>query len=265
MAPAAIVWDVDPAIFRIGAREIRWYGLLFALAIYLGYRFFERVFREEKLPPTLLDKLALYLIIGIVVGARLGHVLFYDWPYYRAHPAEIVKVWHGGLASHGGAVGIIIALWLFARKYGRAHPQISLLWLLDRMVIPTALGGALIRLGNLMNSEIIGKPAGVPWAFVFKRVDDLPRHPTQLYEAIAYLAVFFILRRLYHRPSWRRAPGRLLGAFLVMVFGMRFVIEFFKEWQEGFTHGMPINMGQMLSIPFVAAGAYFLFRKPGRD
>ncbi len=264
MLPAAIVWDVDPIIIHIGARGIRWYGLLFALAIYLGYRFFERVFREEKLPPQLLDRLALYVIIGIIVGARLGHVLFYDWPYYSRHPIDIIKIWEGGLASHGGAFGILLAFWLFVRKYRSQYPQLSYLWLLDRMVIPTALGGALIRLGNLFNSEILGRPADLPWAFIFKRIDNLPRHPAQLYEAVTYFLVFLLLRWLYRRRQWGRYRGRLLGPFLTLVFGMRFVIEFFKERQESFQHPLPVDMGQLLSIPFVLVGLYLWFRPTAR-
>ncbi len=261
MEVGAIVWDVDPAIFQVAGREIRWYGLLFALALYFGYRFFERIFHEEKLPLSLLDRLALYLVIGIIVGARLGHVLFYDWPYYREHPGEIIKVWQGGLASHGGALGILLALGIFVWRYRSTYPRLSWIWLLDRLVIPTALGGALIRLGNLMNSEIIGKPTNVSWAFIFRRVDNIPRHPTQLYEALTYLVIFGILWWLYHRKGWGRVSGKMLGSFLVMVFGARFVIEFFKVPQEGFVHHLPINMGQLLSIPFIFVGLYLWIRK----
>ncbi len=251
-----IVWDVDPEILHIGIFHLRWYGLLFATGFFVGYFIMKKFFRESRIPLSYLDALTVYVVLGTVIGARLGHVLFYAPDYYLAHPVEIVQIWKGGLASHGGAIGILIALWLFTRKYRK----IELLWLLDRLVIPAALGGALIRIGNLFNSEIIGKPTDLPWAFIFVRVDSTPRHPSQIYEALAYLGVFLLLWFYYqkHRPSPPR--GKLFGWFLILVFTARFFIEFVKEIQEPFEAALPLDMGQILSIPFILVGAYFVFR-----
>ncbi len=253
-----IVWDVDPEILQIGIFHLRWYGLLFATAFFIGYFLMKKFFQEERVPLAYLDALTVYVVVGTVVGARLGHVLFYAPDYYFAHPVEILEIWKGGLASHGGAIGILIALWLFTRKYRK----ISMLWLLDRLVIPTALGGAFIRIGNLFNSEILGKPTDLPWAFVFARVDSIPRHPSQIYEALAYLAVFVFLLRYYRRHRRSLQPGKLFGWFLVLVFTARFLIEFVKEVQEPFEASLPLDMGQILSIPFIAVGLYFVLRSP---
>jgi phosphatidylglycerol:prolipoprotein diacylglycerol transferase len=256
---AAINWDVNPEIFRIGNFAVRWYGLLFASGFFFGYLIFLRFFKKEGLSVELLDKLTIYMAIGTVVGARLGHCLFYEPEYYLKHPIEILKIWRGGLASHGAAIGILIALWLFVRKYKKPF-----IWILDRIVVVVALAGALIRIGNLMNSEIYGIETSLPWGFVFIRnLETVPKHPTQIYEALTYFIVFGLLLGIYIRSDAKFRPGTLFGWFLILVFGMRFLIEFIKEDQVDFEAGMSLNMGQLLSIPFVLLGlGILLFYRP---
>jgi prolipoprotein diacylglyceryl transferase len=194
------------------------------------------------------------MIFGTVIGARLGHCLFYNPVYYLSNPVEIIKVWEGGLASHGAALGILIAIYLFAKK----KKNYSMLWVLDRVVIVVALAGTFIRLGNLFNSEIIGIPTDVSWAFIFTAVDDLPRHPAQLYESIAYFIFFLILLFVYYKGFEKNRNGLLFGLFLVLVFTFRFFVEFLKENQSGFEAGMALDMGQLLSIPFIITGFIFI-------
>ena len=191
-----------------------------------------------------------------MAGARLGHCLFYDPAYYLRHPLEILAFWKGGLASHGGAVGILIALYWYARR----RPDQPYLWLLDRIAVPAALAGSLIRLGNLFNSEILGHPTQVPWAFVFPLFDSTPRHPVQLYESLAYMLVFIILLRLYARWRAETPRGSLLGLFLVMIFTSRFFLEFFKEPQAAYERNFALTVGQWLSLPLILAGLAFLWR-----
>ena len=252
-----ILWDVNPVLLQLGNWEVRWYGLLFALGFVFGIIIITKVFAREGVTREWVDSLFLFVVIGTVIGARLGHVFFYDWAYYKDHPGEIIKIWHGGLASHGGAIGITLALYIWSKRYSKR----SLLWILDRVVIPTALGGAFIRLGNLMNSEIVGKPTEVPWAFTFVRNDMIPRHPSQLYEALAYLAIFVFLMYLYWKTNVGNRPGRLFGWFMTLIFGFRILIELTKENQGAFDDGMTLNMGQWLSIPLVAIGLFFMLRK----
>jgi len=253
-----IHWNVSPIIFSIGPVSVRWYGLLFALSFVFGYFIMLRIFRKEKLPEALLDKLSMYMLISTVVGARLGHVLFYEPESYLAHPLDILKIWQGGLASHGAAIGIIFALWLFSR-----NTRQTFFWVIDRIVIVVALSGFFIRTGNLCNSEIYGNITQLPWGFIFERTaETLPRHPTQIYEALCYLAIFIFLLWYYYYKNGRPRPGFLFGFFLVVLFSVRFVIEFLKEPQVNFENSMPLNMGQLLSIPFVIAGAIILARKP---
>ncbi len=251
----AIVWDVNPEILSIGNFAIRWYGLLFASGFVFGYFIMGHIFKGEKVPPKLLDTLTTYMVVGTVIGARLGHCLFYEPEYYLADPIKILKVWEGGLASHGAAIGILFALWLFARKAKRPY-----IWILDRIVIVVALAGFFIRMGNLMNSEIYGVETAVPWGFIFTRWNEtVPKHPTQIYEGLSYLAIFAILYMIYRKKGAAVRPGLLFGIFLTVLFLMRFLIEFIKEPQVGFEESMALNMGQLLSIPFILAGLYFLF------
>lgn len=254
-----INWNVSPEIVSIGPITLRWYGLLFASGFLVGLFIVKKMFEEDNAPEEWLDKAFIYIVLGAVIGARLGHVFFYDWAYYSQHPGDIIKIWEGGLASHGGAIGIILALWL----YSRLVTGKSILWILDKVVVPTALAGAFIRLGNLMNSEILGKPADVAWAFIFERVDPgTPRHPVQIYEALSYVIIFIILYRIYWKTDRRQKPGYIFGMFLALLFAARFFLEFFKASQGGFetAFGNALSTGQLLSIPFVLAGLYFIFR-----
>lgn len=224
------------------------------LGFVLGYFIAKWMFRQENKPVESADTLVVYMFFGTLIGSRLGHCLFYEPGFYLSNPLEIIKVWKGGLASHGGLIGIISAIYLYSRK----TPQQSFLWVLDRMTIVGALGAAFIRLGNLFNSEILGKPADVPWAFIFKKIDAIPRHPTQLYEALWYLLTFAVLVIVYRKNPNRMRNGWMFGFLLVSIFTARFVIEFFKENQVQFESSMTLNMGQWLSIPAVLAGLFFL-------
>lgn len=251
----AIIWDVKPEIFSIGQFAIRWYGLLFASGFVFGYFIMGNIFKKEKIDPKLLDTLTTYMVVGTVIGARLGHCLFYEPAYYLADPIKILKVWEGGLASHGAAIGILVALWLFVRKAKRPY-----LWILDRIVIVVALAGFFIRMGNLMNSEIYGVETTMPWGFVFVRWNEtIPKHPTQIYEGLSYLVIFAVLYLLYQKKGIALKQGFLFGLFLTALFSMRFLIEFIKESQVGFEDTMALNMGQILSIPFILFGVYLLF------
>ncbi|HNR42417.1 MAG TPA: prolipoprotein diacylglyceryl transferase [Bacteroidales bacterium] len=249
-----IPWNVDPEIFRIGSFAVRWYGLLFASAFLFSYIIMNRIFRNENLSQEVLDRLTVYMAIGVVAGARLGHCLFYEPSYYLSNPVEILKIWKGGLASHGAAIGILIALWLFVRKEKKDYT-----WIIDRIAIVVALSGFLIRMGNLMNSEIYGVETNLPWGFVFLRNGETaPKHPTQIYEGLAYLLIFFLLHRLYWRKKGEHIQGLLISLLMILVFTARFFIEFLKEDQVAFESTMKLNMGQLLSIPFVLAGAVWL-------
>jgi prolipoprotein diacylglyceryl transferase len=251
-----IHWSPDPELIEIGSFAIRWYGLFFATGFYIGYMLMQRFFRKEGIPQEALDKLTYYMVFATIIGARLGHCLFYEPDFYLSHPVEMLKVWKGGLASHGAAIAIPAALWLYSRRVSK-RPA---LWILDRIVITVALAGSLIRLGNLMNSEIVGAPTSVPWAFVFERVDSQPRHPAQIYESLSYMLIFIYLYRSYYRLNGRIPLGRLMGMFLTLVFSARFVLEFTKAVQVAFEKGMPLNMGQLLSLPFIALGIFLWVR-----
>jgi phosphatidylglycerol:prolipoprotein diacylglycerol transferase len=254
---ASIYWDFVKG-FNIGSLEIRWYGILFALAFLIGYQIMEWMFKVENKNPKLVDNLTLTMIISTVVGARLGHCLFYDPVYYLSNPLEILAIRKGGLASHGAAIAILIGLWLFARKRAK---DITFLWVVDRISIVVALAGSFIRLGNFFNQEIYGEPTSLPWAVVFADVDELSRHPVQLYESISYLLIFIFLFSYYNKRRVKTHDGNIFGLFLVLVFGARFVLEYFKVNQAAFIGEFPLNMGQMLSIPFVAIGLFLLIRK----
>ena len=252
-----IHWNVNPEIFNLGPLSIRWYGLLFASGFLLGYYIGERMFRSEGVNQKWVDSLFFYLIIATVIGARLGHVFFYGWDYYSQHPGEIIKIWHGGLASHGGVVGILVAIYI----YSKVVTKRSMLWTLDRIAVPVALTAAFIRTGNLMNSEIYGIQTSLPWGFIFERNGEIvPKHPTQIYEALSYLISFGILTFMYWKTKAKNKPGLLLGTFFFLIFTARFLIEFIKEDQEAFEASMTLNMGQILSIPFVLLGIFLIIR-----
>ena len=254
-------WNVNPEILGLGALSIRWYGLLFISGFILGWFIFRGFFRREGVPETLLDPLLYTLLIGTVIGARLGHCLFYQPDYYLGSWQgfwEIFMPWKGGLASHGGTIALFIAMWWFAKHYGRKH-DFDFLWILDRLCITVCFAGAFIRLGNLFNSEIYGDVTSLPWGFIFElRGETLPKHPTQLYEALSYTILGIVLILLYKYNLKKMYRGTFIGVFFIVLFGMRFLIEFIKEPQVGFEEGMLLNMGQLLSIPFILLGAGIL-------
>lgn len=256
---ATINWDVSPIIFEFGFLKLRWYGLLFALGFVVGYYIMEWIFKIEGKPQKEMESLTFTMVLSTVIGARLGHCLFYAPEYYLSDPIEILKVWEGGLASHGAAIGILIGLFLFVNK---RKNEFSYMWILDRIAIVIALAGSFIRLGNLFNSEILGKPADIPWSISFPAINDLtPRHPTQIYESVSYLIIFLILFFTYNKKRENVRPGLVFGLFLILVFGARFIIEYFKENQSLFESGMMFNMGQLLSVPLVLAGLWLVFLK----
>lgn len=280
-----ITWNVDPVLFHLGSLQVRWYGLLWALGFLIGYFIMKRIYQREKMAEDALDKLLIYMLVSTVVGARLGHCLFYEPDYYLSNPLKIFAVWEGGLASHGGAIGILIGLWLYVRNYNKSKKEkndlqhINYIWILDRIVVAVCLVGALIRVGNVINHEIYGTPTSLPWGFVFMRgaeqfcgtVDNytacnawdapcpptewLPCHPTGLYEAFFCLVAMGILLWMYYkRDLGHKQPGLMFGTFLVIIFGSRICIEFLKNVQVEFERNMVFDMGQWLSVPFVLIG-----------
>ena len=261
---AYIHWDPDGTIVDFGFYALRWYSLLFAAGFLFSYVLLIKKFKAEGIAETMLDKLTICVVVATVIGARLGHCLFYDLEYYSQHPAEIFLpvrfnpelafTGFQGLASHGGVLAIIMAVLFYSHRY-----KIALFWVLDKLALVSPLAACLIRVGNLLNSEIIGRPAAVPWAFVFERVDLIPRHPGQLYEAISYFVIFIFLNTI--EPKINSRPGFILGLFLVLMFLSRFLLEFFKADQSAFEAGMLLNMGQLLSIPFILWGLLLLFLK----
>ena len=269
-----ITWDVNPEIFRIGAVAVRWYGLFWAIGIYATLLITTKIFKHEKLPEAWVDKLFIYTVLGSILGARLGHCLFYEWKlvaepisflgitfnyenHYLSHPWELLFVWRGGLASHGGAIGILIAMILFNKNVSKK----GINWIFDRLLIGVCLCGAAIRFGNLMNSEIYGDATSLPWGFIFVRTGETqPMHPTQIYEMIYCLVTFAIMWFMYWKKEAYKKNGLLFGIFLIGVFGSRFMLEFIKNNQEAFESGLPLNMGQWLSIPFIVWGIWLLLR-----
>ena len=255
-----INWDVNPELLSLGSLSIRWYSLLFISGFILGWFIFRWFCRRENVSETVLDPLLYTLLIGTIVGARLGHCLFYQPDYYLTseHFLEIFMPWKGGLASHGGTLVLFFALIWFARKYGKKH-NFDFLWLLDHLAIPTSFAAMFIRLGNLFNSEIYGAVTDLPWGFVFVRDGQtLPAHPTQLYEALSYALLGVVLLLLYNNRVKGLYRGSYIGIFFVVLFGMRFIIEFVKNNQVSFEEGMALNMGQLLSIPFILIGLAIL-------
>lgn len=251
-----IVWNVDPDIIS-SPITVRWYGLMFAIGFLAGYEIVARMFKREGAPEKWLGILLIWVVCATIIGARLGHVFFYEWSYYSQHPLDIVKIWEGGLASHGGTIAIILAVILFSIFTTKRNP----LWTFDRLVIPIALVGALIRIGNLMNSEIYGHATTLPWGFMFVRsrewhalYEGVACHPTQLYESLSYLLLFALLMWMYWKKNAGERPGLIFGVFLTWLFGARFLIEYLKNNQVAFEENMPLNMGQILSIPFILLG-----------
>lgn len=250
-----IIWNANPVIFSAGPFTVRWYGLAFALGFIIGYQVVARMFRHEGAPEKWLGILLAYILVGTIVGARLGHVFFYEWDYYSAHPAEILQIWNGGLASHGGTIANIIAVFIFSWCVTKKPAS----WTFDKLVIPIALVGGLIRLGNLMNSEIYGGYTDLPWGFIFVRNGEtIPAHPTQIYEALCYFALFALLMWMYWKKNAEERPWLITGIFFIGIFLPRFLIEYVKNVQVGREYEMieqyGMNIGQMLSLPFIILG-----------
>jgi prolipoprotein diacylglyceryl transferase len=241
----------------LGQLEIRWYGVIYALGFFIAINIIGKTFQHDGAPEEWLDTVFIYFILAVIIGSRLGHVFFYDWAYYSQHPAEIFMVWRGGLASHGGAAAMILTAWLLT-KY---MTKVSFFWLTDRVFVGSAFVACLIRIGNLMNSEIVGKATGTDWGFIFAALgEDFPRHPAQLYEAIAYFTIFIISILIYKKHKDMIGSGFYFGFCLATIFTFRFFVEFCKEVQVDFEEGMALDMGQILSIPFMLIGAYFIYR-----
>lgn len=255
-------WNPNIEIISIGNFGLRWYGFLFALGFFMAYTVLYFIYKREKVSLKLLDWLTFYVFIGVLIGARLGHVLFYEWDYYRYHLGEIPMVWKGGLSSHGATIGIIIMLLIYLKQF-----KVNVWWLFDRVAIAIPVTAAFVRFGNLMNSEIYGITTTLPWGFIFagdRAAGDLPRHPTQLYEAFSYLMISLVLYILYRKNIGIKRPGLFVGIFLTGLFTARFLIEFLKEVQVNFEKNMSMDMGQWLSIPFICLGIGFIifaFRK----
>ena len=265
-----IVWNPDLVAFRLGPLSVRWYGLMWAIGIALAFLVVKRLYKEQKIKDELFAPLYIYCFFGILIGARLGHCLFYEPDHFLTSGKGFVEMFlpirfqtndgwkyvgYQGLASHGGTFGLIVALWFYVRK-----TKLSIWRVLDNIAIATGTTACFIRLGNLMNSEIIGKITDVPWAFVFEKVDAVPRHPGQLYEAIAYAALFFILWTLHKRMPEKVGTDWYFGFCLTYIFTFRFFIEYTKEIQEAFEASLHIDMGQILSIPFIILGVYCMLR-----
>ena len=257
LLPLVVTWDVNPALFHLGSFEVRYYGVLWSVALGISAYIFHHIMIREGLSEKTFDSVFWFGVISTVLGSRLGHCLFYDPGYYLTHPVEILDIRQGGMASHGAAVGLLIGLWLFSRKN-----KLPYIWALDRISIVVAISGVAVRLGNLMNSEIYGTVTSLPWGFIFVRDGEtLPKHPTQIYEALCYLVLFVILLWMYYKKDLaRRRPGVMFGFFLIILFGTRFLIEFIKNPQVDFEQHMVLNMGQLLSIPFIVAGVVILWR-----
>ena len=266
-----ILWNPDVEAFHLFGFSVRWYSLCWLIGLVLAYFIVQRLYKQQKIKDELFDPLFLYCFFGILLGARLGHCLFYQPEYYLTswqHFIEMIVpihflpaggwkfVGYEGLASHGGTIGLIVALYLYYRR-----TRLNLWQVLDNIAITTPITACFIRLGNLMNSEIIGKVTDVPWAFIFERVDKMPRHPGQLYEAIAYFVFFFVGIWLYRKHPQRVGTGFFFGLCLTLIFTFRFFIEYTKDIQVDFESGMPLNMGQILSLPFIAIGIYCMRRK----
>ncbi|MBU6153516.1 MAG: prolipoprotein diacylglyceryl transferase [Bdellovibrionales bacterium] len=252
-----MVWDGSPELLNLGFFSVRWYGALFAFAFFLGLRVLNRITAREGIVPGGFDSMLSYVILGTVIGARLGHVLFYEPEVFFSDPIRVLKVWEGGLASHGGVLGVVASVYFWKRR----HYGGPVIRLLDYLSVPSTMVGGMIRLGNFFNSEILGRPSDLPWAVVFKRVDDLPRHPAMLYESASYFLIFIFMMMLLKKGVHRKfKDGFLTGLFFLLVFLARFLIEFVKELQVPTEASLPLDFGQILSIPFIALGVALLLR-----
>lgn len=262
--PLFIEWEFNPIFINLGGLEIRYYGIMWALAIFIGAKFFDNFFARESLDKNLSESIFLYGTAATILGSRIGHCLLYEPEYYLRAPWEIITgIRNGGMASHGAAIGLLIGLWLFSKRY-----KMKMIWSLDRVMIPVGIGGAIVRIGNLLNSEIFGEATTMPWGFKFLNsrlwhevYAPAAVHPTQIYEALCYFTTFVVLIILYYRfDMGRRRPGAMFGAGLLGVFLTRFLLEFIKIEQASFEKGMILDMGQWLSVPFIALGIYMIVR-----
>lgn len=260
-----ITWNPDPVLFSLGPIEVRWYGLFYAIGFLVAIMCIDKVFKKEGAPSSWTDNVFIWMVVACIVGARLGHVFFYDWDYYSQHLSEIPKIWHGGLASHGGAIAVVLCTWLLSVFMTKQ----KIWWLGDRIFVGAPFLAIMIRLGNLMNSEIYGHPTDMPWGFIFLRGEErfydaagnlLPCHPTQLYEALAYALTFAIIMYLYWKKEGGRYYGLLSGVGFLGIFLTRPIIEFFKNDQSAFEADMLFNMGQLLSVPFIILGVFLIVR-----
>lgn len=272
----SVVWDVDPVAFSVGSLQVRWYGILWAVGIYFAYLIQVQLYKHDKCPPDWADKIFTYMVLGVIIGARVGHCWFYEWheaarlglepvkflgmtfnyrnPYIE-RPLELLKIWQGGLSSHGGAIGLITAAFILDRK----HFHKGIPWIFDRLVIGVAVTATMIRFGNLMNSEIYGFPTDLPWGFVFVRDGQtVPCHPTQIYEMIYCIVAGIMSVQMFYKTKAARYPGMIFGVWLEIVFFTRFLLEFVKFDQELFEQGHLLNMGQLLSIPFIVWGVWLI-------
>lgn len=267
----SVTWTASPVLFSFGSISVRWYGLMFAIGFLVGYEIVYRIFRHEGARENWVGSLFIYVVVATIVGARLGHVLFYDWGYYSQHLADIPKIWEGGLASHGGTLGIMIAIWLYSRLVTRK----PMLWTFDRLVVPVGFVAALIRLGNLMNHEIYGGETVQPWGFRFvenvsqwmqgaEPIFSAPSHPTQIYEATFYLLTFAVCMLMYWRWRCQEREGLIFGVFMLGIFVPRFFIEYIKNvqepWEVAMRQNWGIDQGQLLSIPFILLGLWLVVR-----
>ena len=265
-----ITWTFDPELISSPV-TVRWYGLMFAIGFLVGYEIVWRMFRHEGAPEKWVGSLLVYVVVATFFGARFGHVFFYAWDYYSQHLGDILKVWEGGLASHGGAIGIVIAILLYSKYVTKKNP----LWTFDRLVVPVPFVGALIRMGNLFNHEIYGGPTDLPWGFSFidnigawmhgaQPIMTVPCHPTQIYEALCYLALFVMLMLMYWKWNAQRRQGLIFGVFFTVLFSARFLIEYVKNvqepWEVGMIESIGMNMGQLLSVPFIVVGVILIVR-----
>ncbi|MEK7146310.1 MAG: prolipoprotein diacylglyceryl transferase [Patescibacteria group bacterium] len=244
-----LTWNIDPVLLDLGPLELRYYGILFAGSLLLAYALARHMVKIKKLSVDKLDELVLFLVLGLVIGARLGHVFFYEWDYYRANPEMIIQIWRGGLSSHGAAIGVLVSYGLFLLR----HKKVKVFDYADIVVIAACLPVAFIRLGNFFNSEIVGRPTDLPWAVVFERVDSIARHPSQLYEFLMGLVILALLYPLWRHTYKKQKPGFFFGLFFILYFSLRFLVEFVKEYP---LHENLLNLttGQLLSLPFIAIG-----------
>ncbi|MCQ2347107.1 MAG: prolipoprotein diacylglyceryl transferase [Paludibacteraceae bacterium] len=283
-----ITWNVDPILLHFGNGGVRWYGLLWAVGLYVCYLVQVKLYKNENCPPDWAEKIFMWMALGVIIGARIGHCWFYEWhltddpihvfgwsiryrnPYIE-HPLAMLKIWEGGLSSHGGAFGLLIAGWLLNKKHFSKRPEYhtSLIWIFDRLVIGVCITATLIRLGNLMNSEIYGGPTSLPWGFIFVRDGQTePHHPTQIYEMLYCIVAFVVTWLMYWRGKCYKREGLIFGVFLLIVFVTRFLLEFIKLNQEDFEANFTLNMGQVLSIPFIIWGVWLIIhalRTPARE